>query len=417
MLLKNAAFWSHKDRRVINGHILIDSHLGVIRHIAGTETSKIREQDVTIDLKGKLVLPSLVDIHCHLRDFEEAHKETYATGAAAAAAGGFTTIFDMPNKKNPVNSAKKLKKCQARAKVIPEANIKHFALLTKSTEPSLKINHPYHKAYLSPSIGDYQTDIEEIKDYLLQGSGILSVHCEDPSRILMNEKRFGKSLKAHVKVRDARSEVIAVRTLIESTKGRINRVNPHAAHISVHEALHSLQMAGLSFEVTPHHLFLNIQDDYERLGARGKMNPPLRKKTEQERLLGSFLRGEIPIIATDHAPHTLEEKEIQELAGIPNLETCLPLILTKLHPLTTAKIQIIVECLAVNPRKLMGLEEKGIIAENEPANLVVIDLKNIKKVKGAELQTKCKWSPWEGESFLGWPVLTINRGKVTFNKL
>ncbi|MFW9777518.1 MAG: dihydroorotase [Candidatus Heimdallarchaeota archaeon] len=417
MLLKNAAFWSQKERRVINGHILIDDHLGVIRHIASTETSEIRERDVTIDLKGKLVLPSLVDIHCHLRDFEESHKETYATGAVAAAAGGFTTVFDMPNKKNPVNSSKSLKRCQARAEKIREVSIKHFALLTKSTELSLKINHPYYKAYLSPSTGGYQTNTEEIEDYLLQGSGILSVHCEDPSRIMMNEKRFGKSLKAHVKVRDARTEVIAVRTLLGSIPGRKTRVKPHAAHISVHEALHSLQMAGVSFEVTPHHLFLNIEDDYERLGAKGKMNPPLRKKIEQERLLSLFLRGEIPIIATDHAPHTLEEKNDQELAGIPNLETCLPLILTKLNPLTNSQIQIIVESLAVNPRKLMGLQENGIIAENEPANLVVVDLKNRKKVKGEELETKCKWSPWEGESFLGWPVLTINQGKVTFEKL
>ncbi|UCE14091.1 MAG: amidohydrolase family protein, partial [Candidatus Heimdallarchaeota archaeon] len=168
--------------------------------------------------------------------------------------------------------------------------------------------------------------------------------------------------------------------------------------------------------VTPHHLFLST-DDFPRLGVKGKMNPPLRSKSQQEALFQAFLMGDIPIIATDHAPHALEEKNSLELSGVPGLETCLPLLLNYCRPLDLYRLKLIISALAINPRRLMRLPEKGSIAENTPANLTVIDLKKTKTIRDEDLKTRCKWSPWEGEELQGWPVLTMNQGRITYNDL
>ncbi|MFX1517646.1 MAG: dihydroorotase [Promethearchaeota archaeon] len=413
MFLKNASIW-YRDQ-IIHGHIVVNEITGLIERISLSKISGINSE-TTIDLKGKLIIPSLVDIHCHLRDFEESYKETYETGALAGAAGGFTTIFDMPNKKNPINSSKSLKKVVERTEKIQLCKIIPYILLNKDTETSLISNHPYSKAYLGKTTGNYITNVSDVAVFLAQSSGVIAVHCEDNNRINRNLKKFQPTLENHGKIRDSQTEILAIENLIETTKDIITKGKLHIAHVTVLESINILQSNGISFEVTPHHLFLN-NDDLSQLGVRGKMNPPLRPKLEQKKLLDAFFKNLIPLIGTDHAPHTMLEKEELELAGVPGLETCLPLLLDHCKPLDTKKLNIIIKSLAINPRALMNLPEKGIIAENEPANLTVIDRKKIKVVQGDELKTKCKWSPWEGYELQGWPVLTIREGKITYNEL
>ncbi|MFX0185675.1 MAG: dihydroorotase [Candidatus Hodarchaeota archaeon] len=411
----NAAIWL-KDH-IVNGHIRINEENGTIDKISTTKTSRFNQKQLQIDLKGKLVLPSFIDIHAHLRDFEENNKETYETAAQAAAAGGFTTVFDMPNKKFPINSSKRLNIILEKAKKIEEAKIIPYILLSDKTDTELLTEYPYVKAYLGPTIGGYITDTTKIKDYLIKRiNSILSIHCEDPKRIQINLQEFPNILENHGRIRDAQVELNAINKLLSVTNSIDTQTKVHIAHVSLLESLNLIKSNKLSFEVTPHHLTLN-NDDFLQLGVKGKMNPPLRPKKEQEKLWNSFLAGEIPIVSTDHAPHTLEEKIETELSGVPGLETCLPVLLNKLKPMTQQKLSLIVSALAINPRRLMNLPEKGIISEKEPANLTIIDFSKKKRVQPEDLKTKCKWSPWENIELQGWPVLTIREGKITFNEL
>jgi dihydroorotase len=393
----------------------VNDENGLINRVSLSDSSK-KDSEESIDLKGKLIIPSLVDIHCHLRDFEESHKETYETGGLAAAAGGFTTIFDMPNKINPINTSKSLKKAVDEASRVEACEIIPYILLNKDTESTLVSNYPYSKAYLGVTTGNYLTDVSEVTAFLTKSSGVITVHCEDNKRVNKNLEKLQATLENHGKIRDSLTELIAISNLLEATKDIIAKGKLHIAHVTLRKSIEILQSRGISFEVTPHHLFLN-NDDLYQLGVKGKMNPPLRSKIEQQKMLEAFLTNQIPIIGTDHAPHTTQEKNDMELAGVPGLETCLPLLFDFCKPLDIRKLKLIIQALAINPRVLMNLSESGTIAANEPANLTVIDRKKKKTVRGEDLQTKCKWSPWEGYELQGWPVLTIRMGKITFNDL
>lgn len=393
----------------------MNEETGLIDRISLSDSSRNTSED-SIDLKGKLIIPSLVDIHCHLRDFEESYKETYETGALAAAAGGFTTIFDMPNKIIPINTSKSLKKAVDEASRIKTCEIIPYILLNKDTESALVSDYPYSKAYLGVTTGNYLTDVSEVTAFLTKSSGVIVVHCEDNERIKTNLEKLEATLENHGKIRDSLTELIAINNLLAATKGIITKGKLHIAHVTLQKSIEILQSRGISFEVTPHHLFLNTDDLYQ-LGVRGKMNPPLRSKLEQQKMLEAFLTNQIPIISTDHAPHTIQEKNDIQLAGVPGLETCLPLLFDFCKPLDIRKLKLIIQALAINPRVLMNLPGKGIIAANEPANLTVIDRKKKKIVCGEDLKTKCKWSPWEGYELQGWPVLTIHKGKITYNDL
>ncbi|MFW9905400.1 MAG: dihydroorotase family protein [Candidatus Thorarchaeota archaeon] len=413
MLLKNASIWYHE--QILHGHIFVNEETGLINRVSLSDSSR-KPYEESIDLKGKLVIPSFVDIHSHLRDFEESHKETYETGALAAAAGGFTTIFDMPNKINPINSSKHLKKVVEKASRIKSCEIIPYVLLNKDTESSLISNYPYSKAYLGATTGNYITDVSGVKAFLTKLSGVIVVHCEDNERINNNLKRFPATLENHGKIHDSLTEVLAINNLLKATKDIIIKGKLHIAHVTLRKSIEILHSRGISFEVTPHHLFLN-NDDLAYLGVKGKMNPPLRSKLEQQNLLKAFLTNQIPIISTDHAPHTKQEKIDLELAGVPGLETCFPLLFDFCKPLDLKKLKLIIQVLAINPRVLMNLSGRGIIDANEPANLTVIDRKKKRKIRGEDLFTKCKWSPWEGHELQGWPVLTIRKGKITYNDL
>lgn len=414
MLLENTTFYSLD--KLINGHILVNEETGLIDRLSVSKTYGIRHEHPKINLAGKLVIPSLVDIHTHLRDFEESYKETYQSGANSAAAGGFTTVFDMPNKAKPVNSLKRINKILKKTQLINNVTIIPYFLLSKNSERQLISNYSYAKAYLGQTTGDYLTDILDILEFLSHSSGILSVHCEDKNRIAENKQKYPDTLSNHCLIRDPQTEITSIADLFRQIEGKKSNAKIHIAHVTLMESLKMITKMHRSFEVTPHHLFLTT-NDIPKLGVKGKMNPPLRSKSQQEALFQAFLKGDIPIIATDHAPHTLEEKENLELSGVPGLETCLPLLLNYCRPLNINRLKLIIDALAIKPRRLMRLSEKGFIAENEPANMTIIDLKKTKTVRGEELKTKCKWSPWEGVELQGWPVLTMCHGKITYNEL
>ncbi len=414
MLLKNASLWI-KDQ-IVQSNLLISEETGKIERIARSNTKGIGQETPQIDLHSKLVIPSLVEIHCHLRDFEQSYKETYETGAQAAAAGGYTTIFDMPNKIPPIYSSSSLEEVLQKIDKVETVKIIPYLLLVRETELPFALEYPYIKAYIGLSTGKYIVDPVYIAKLLKQSSSFISVHCEDNLLIEANLARYNDPVKYHCEIREPKCEIVSIQKLLELIKNNKTQGYLHIAHVSLYESIELLKPHDISFEVTPYHLVLNT-DDYSRLGVWAKTNPPLRPKSAQQRLLQAFLEGEINIIATDHAPHSIADKEDEHESGVPGLETCLPVMLDSCKPLDNYKLKLIIDALAVNPRILMRLSEKGIIAEGEPANLTVIDLKKRKTVRGEELQTKCQWSPWDGVELQGWPVMTIHKGKITYEDL
>ena len=414
MLLSNANIWLGDSTR--EGHLFIDEKSGKIKKIFWKKPSFTEQYGENFNLKQNLVIPSLVDIHCHLRDFKESTKETFKTGAKAAAAGGFTHVFDMPNKKPPVISKKTINLIKEVSKNINLVEIIPYLLLNDRSEKPFVYEYPFLKAYLGETTGKYLTTLSDIEIFLRKSKAFLSVHCEDRELINVNETRMKDIVKDHCDIRDGKTEINSIQTLIQVKKKVYSQVGLHVAHVTLMQSVDLLKNEGVSFEVTPHHLLLNTED-YQKRGVWTKMNPPLRSKVEQEKILLGFLKGEIPIIATDHAPHTKEEKEKQFLSGVPGLETALPSLIHEIQPLDIKKLKLIINAFAINPRSLMNFQSKGIIAPGEIADLTVIDLDSMKRVSGNDLFTNCKWSPWEGIEMQGWPVLTIHEGKITFNNL
>lgn len=414
MFLLNGKIWL-KDE-IKQGHIYINEQSGKIDKIFWSKPSNIANYGKKIDLDGKLVIPSLIDIHCHLRDFDESNKETFFTGAKAAAAGGFTHVFDMPNKKPPIVSSTQVSKIKKIVKEIEEIDIIPYLLLNENTHIPFRYEYPFLKAYLGLTTGEYLTTEFDVEDFLANSSSFLSVHCEDNDLIENSKKELGNKLENHCKIRGPDTELNSISTLIK-LKRKIKSIAPlHVAHVTLTKSIELLKKERISFEVTPHHLLLNTTD-FKRLGVWGKMNPPLRAKTEQKNLFSMFIEGRIPIIATDHAPHTIEEKRNDFMSGIPGFETALASLLDKVKPLDPSKLKLIIDATAINPRKLMNLQSKGIIAVGEIADLTIIDSNLVKKVTNDDLFTKCHWSPWEGEELKGWPVLTIHNGIITYNNL
>ncbi|MHA1226029.1 MAG: dihydroorotase [Candidatus Hodarchaeales archaeon] len=414
MILKNARIWSKE--QLFRGHIVINEDEGIISDVVKSFSSIRFHDETIIDLENKLVIPSLIDIHSHLRDFEESNKETYESGAEAAAAGGFTHVFDMPNKKPPINSFDKIKEVEKRTKKIRDVSIIPFLLLNENTERPYVYQYPYVKAYLGLTTGNYLTKFAEIKEFIEKSEGVITIHCEDKETIEKNESKHLDIVKNHCEIRGPETELGIIDKVINMFIEVRHESKIHIAHVTLKESVDRLRKTGFSFEVTPHHLLLN-KEDYQRLGIWAKMNPPLRSKEEQEKLWKTFLKGLIPIIATDHAPHTKEEKKTGHPSGVPEFETALASILSELQPLDKYKLDLVVKTMALNPRQLMGISSTRSITPNEVADLTVIDLDQTKKVSANLLKTKCKWSPWEGEILKGWPIMTIHNGCICYNDL
>ncbi|WP_297503188.1 dihydroorotase [Thermococcus sp.] len=372
--------------RILNGSIGISN--GVISKISVGELKGER----VIDLHGRLILPGLVDTHVHLRDFEQRDKETIESGSKAALHGGITAVFDMPNTKPPVMDARTFKR---REELLWEKAYTDYAigfLLSGNCGEAEKSKADFYKIFMGASTGGiFSKDFEG--DYSCS-PGIVSVHAEDPGVIRKDPERPPKA------------EITAVKRALEAAKRLKKPLN--ICHVSTEEGIRTILEVGLpwvSFEVTPHHLFLT-KKDYER-NRLLKVYPPLRDERDRKALWENFSR--IPIIASDHAPHTLGDKE-DGAAGIPGLETGVALLLDAVNRGLITVFDI-VEKMHDNPVKIFGITGRHFEA-GEEATFTVVDLNKEWTVKPGDFYTKARWSPWEEKRIRGKVVMTILRGRV-----
>ncbi|MGH9749926.1 MAG: dihydroorotase [Candidatus Polarisedimenticolia bacterium] len=378
-----------------------------------------------LDAAGKIVCPGFVDMHVHLREPGHEHKETIETGTRAAAAGGFASVACMPNT-DPWNDGLSVTEyIVAEARRRGRVNVFPIGCVSKGGrgEELAEIGDMVKAGAVAVSDDGHPVKTPHLMRMALEYTKIFGIpvidHCEDRSlsaRGAMNEGEVATLLG--LRGIPAAAEEIAVGTdlaLAAMTGGRL-----HLAHLSTRGSLERVRRAkadgaAVTCEATPHHLLLTdaavMESDYD---ANTKMNPPLRSETDRRALLEGLRDGTIDVIATDHAPHHLDEK-LQEFDdapfGVIGLETAVPLLMDRLVRAGVIDVKRLVELLSVNPARILGLR-KGTLAEGADADLTIIDPDLKATVDVARFQSKSRNCPFHGWSLTGWPVATIVGGRV-----
>jgi len=378
-----------------------------------------------IDTQGQLLIPGLIDVHIHLREPGGEHKETIYSGTKAAARGGFTTVCAMPNT-NPVpdnvetvrNLHKKIEE-DALVRVLPYASITKNLKGKELTEiDTLSKENIF--AFTDDGVGIQVADVmlQAMRKASLANKPIVA-HCEDNSVLhggVVHEGDVSKRLNIPGIPSVSESIQIARDVLLAKEAN----CHYHVCHVSTKESvgvIRAAKAAGIhvTAEVTPHHLLLN-EDAIRDKDTNFKMNPPLRSKEDQEALLEGLQDGTIDMIATDHAPHTEEEKAEDILTapfGIVGLETAFPLLYTYLVKQNKFTLQDIVERLTKIPAEVFNLPY-GKLEEDAIADLTLINLDQKTRIHKKDLVSKSKNTPFHNWDVYGIPSLTMVEGKIVY---
>jgi dihydroorotase len=416
----------------INGQIVdcsIAIEEGKIQKI-GRET-QMPNADQKNDLHSLLVLPGLIDEHVHLRDEGKAYKEDFASGTAAAAAGGFTTVLDMPNNEPVTMSAETLRNRRriAQSKILVNVGLySEFPTKVSEIKDIVAEGAVAFKLFMGNQIGGLNIDddqsLQEAFTEVAQLKVPVAVHAEDRILLFANEEKLRLSkktatadyLRAHTEV----VEVKAIQRLLKLSDRTTVRL--HFCHVSTQEGLKAIVEAKKSgrnqtCEVTPNHLLLS-SNDLKIYGNLVIMAPPLRDKNNVEALWKGIEDGSVDTIGSDHAPHTLSEKSADNVwsvkIGVPGLETTLPLMMNmvKKNRLTLAQT---VHLLAEKPAEIFGLRDRGRLEAGKNADLTMVDFNREYKIDASKFKSKAKYSPYDGWDVQGMVTKTMVNGQIVFD--
>lgn len=369
-----------------------------------------------VDGEGKRILPGMIDAHVHFREPGFSHKETWTTGSKSAAAGGVTTVLDQPNTEPPtIDAAGYERKAELAAASIVDYGINGG--VTEHWNPDELFEKPIAalgEVFLADSTGDMGIGLDQYEAALrrAKAAGVpVTVHAEDASRFDESVRnREDSDAWSAYRTADAEIEAVEQACTVASDLG----ADVHIAHTSTPEGVDIVRDAGMTCEVTPHHLFLS-RDDLEALGSFGRMNPPLRSEKRRKAMFRRLVEGDIDIVATDHAPHTRAEKDAgiwDAPSGVPGVETALPLLLESARNGTIGYDRLR-DLTAANVADIFGLETKGRIETGYDADVVLIDPDRSVPIRAEERHSKCGWTPFEGRNAV-FPELTMVRGTVVF---
>ena len=377
-----------KNGKVYQNETLIKKNIFIKKDKITKITSQELKADKIIDAKNKIIIPGLIDSHVHFREPGLTHKEDFLIGSMAAAAGGITTILDMPNTLPPTTDLQRLdeKKRLAKKSIVNYGF--HFGS-TKDNIAEIKKAKSIAsvKVYMEYTTGDLRIDNNKVLQEIFSNTGLSAIHAEN-------------------------EQILNAINILKNTNNDI-----YFCHISSKEDLHYARREKIKnhvyVEVAPHHLFMTAKD-LDKLGSFAEMKPHLKTEKDQKALWEGIHNGKIDTIATDHAPHTKEEKLAPNYPyGVPGCETMLPLLLNTVNERKITLKKLIQLCYE-NPAKIFKIKNKGFIKEGLDADLTIIDLNLEKEVKNNALFTKCKWSPFDGWKLKGWPVATIVNGNIVF---
>lgn len=420
LLIKNAQVVSHDDE-LINQDVLVEDG-----KIAAIDVVLDAQADRVIDAKGALLTPGLVDIHVHFREPGFEYKETIATGSKASARGGFTTVAAMPNL-NPVPATvAAFQQVQAKNSTDGVVNIEQYAAISEGLT------------------SDDVSDIQALADagavaFTNDGKGVqtaatmltamkaaaavdrpLVAHLEDESLMnggVMNLGKRSEELGLPGIDPLAESSQLARDLVLAKAAG----VHYHVAHLSTKESVALVRMGKqmgvkVTAEVSPHHLLLD-ENDIDGDNALFKMNPPLRAPEDRAAVIAGLLDGTIDMVATDHAPHSVEEKErsfVGAAFGITGIETSFQLLYTHLGKPGIASLEQLLNWMITQPAKAFNLAAPTTLAVGEIADLALFDLETAHTITADEFVSKGVNTPFIGETIYGQTVLTVVAGNVVY---
>ena len=368
-----------------------------IRNIEKNEKLEI------IDLKGKTVMPGVIDVHTHMREPGITAKEDFATGSRACAKAGVTTFYDMPN---TIPTTTTLEALRDKKKLASEKSIVNYGFhfggsRNNNIDEIKKVLEAKEantvKIFMNVTTGEMLIEDEDILKNVFKNSKLVLVHAENEmiDKAVEYNKNYGNGLYVcHIPSKEELKKVL------EAKKNPELNTEKHPVYA----------------EVTPHHLFLNeeIRESTDRNKMLLRMKPELRTKKDNEFLWEALNNGEVDTIGTDHAPHLISEKLEKITFGMPGVETSLALMLNAYNE-GKVKLEMIQKLMSENPARIMKISKRGKLEEGYYADVIAVDLDKEWTVGVDDaIESKCGWTPYENWKLKGKNVLTIVNGKVVY---
>ncbi|GBQ92763.1 dihydroorotase [Gluconacetobacter liquefaciens] len=394
--------------------------------IASLSVSMADEADEVIDAAGLHVLPGLIDPHVHLRDPGNAAVESIPTGTRAAALGGVTTVFDMPNTAPSITDGDMLRWKQEYASRESWVDFAMYVGATRGNTPRLGEYEQFDgvcavKVFAGSSTGDLMIEDDEgIRQVLEHGHRRVAFHSEDEYRLQARRKLLteGMSYESHPFWRDEECAFLGTRRIVGLARRARRPV--HILHTSTAEELDWL--AGhrdiATVEVLVNHLTQVAPDCYETLGALAVMNPPIRDRRHYEASWEAVRSGMVDTIGSDHAPHSLEAKAKPwpaTPAGLTGVQTLVPVMLDHVNA-GRLSLGRMVDLMAAGPARVYGLQAKGRIAMGYDADFTLVDMAAKRRITNDWIATPAGWTPFDGMAVTGWPMATIVRGQAVMRE-
>ena len=423
-LIKNAKIVN--ENKIFEGDILIEGE-----YIKAIDKEILARDAQVIDVKGNYVIPGAIDDQVHFREPGLTHKATIETESKAALAGGITSFMEMPNTNPQTTTIKALEDKLAIAQKTSYANYSFmFGGTNDNLEEILKVNPkevPAIKLFLGSSTGNMLVDDPKVLENIFSNTSLpIAVHCEDETTIKNNLEKYKEKygddipIQCHPEIRSEEACYLSSSTAIALAKKTGARL--HVFHLStgketaLFENNKPLKEKKITAEVCIHHLWFSDKD-YQDKGSLIKWNPAVKTAKDRDQLWEALLDDRLDVIATDHAPHTLEEKEnvyTKAPSGGPLVQHALVALLEK-HLEGKISIEKIVEKMCHNPAILFDIENRGYIKEGYFADLVVLDTNKPWRVEKENILYKCGWSPFEGHVFKSQVTHTFVNGHLAYH--
>ena len=426
ILIKNARIVN--EGTIFNGDVLIENQF--IKEISESISAKNGDTQV-IDAENKFLLPGMIDDQVHFREPGLTHKANIATESKAAIAGGITSFIEMPN---TVPQATTIEKLEDKFKIAAETSFANYSFMFGGTndnlEEILKVdskNVAGLKLFLGSSTGNMLVDNPEVLEQIFSSTDmIISVHCEDEQTIRENTQKYVSEygddipVKYHPIIRSEDACYLSSSKAIELAKKTGARL--HVFHLSTAKEMNlfsnkiPLKDKKITAEVCIHHLWFS-DEDYDKKGTLIKWNPAVKSSSDREALWKALLDDRIDVIATDHAPHTKEEKDnpyTKAPSGGPLVQHAVVALMEAYHQ-NQISIEKIVEKMAHNPAILFQVEKRGFIKKGYYADLILVDPHNPWTVTKDNILYKCGWSPFEGITFKSRITHTILNGYLVYH--
>ena len=394
-----------------------------------SEDSFIKRGYSIIDAKGKYLIPGVIDDQVHFREPGATHKGDIYTESKAAVAGGVTSFMDMPNNNPPATTQELL---ENKYKIAAEKSLTNYSFFLGATNDNIKEILKTDKntvcgikVFLGSSTGNMLVDNTEILEKIFSSNFLIAIHSEDENIVQQNTKifkeRYGEDVpfECHPEIRTTEACFTSSENAVNLAKKLNTRL--HILHLSTAKELTLLSSANIenkriTAEVCVHHLLFD-KSDYAEHKGKIKCNPAIKNESDKNELLAGLLNDKIDIIATDHAPHTFEEKQnkyFQCPSGIPLIQHSLVAMLELYHQ-NKISLEKVIEKMCHTPAICYKIEKRGFIRKGYFADLVMLDIDNSWKVDKSNILYKCKWSPFEGKTFRSKVINTFVNGSLIYD--